>query len=1039
MGLKCQISHREGHPIVYDSNGEVSQLYMDALDVTGNEEEALNLWATSQLDSFKKLSNFGDNPSIDDVIKFYDTLQADGNSLGVSETFQIKRFMQTNGFSSLSEAYSNLQKIFKPQGILTLDTGSALKSGLYSSEELSTIDLETVGNILSKIEGQLGKEDIFVEPQSVDFFYKNSEYKTLLGTYEKVSSESLDEDLNKLIDNFSNEQELYSRIQDLPYVDFVEKFFTDEIFAQQTINRLKGLRKIPVLTYVAGQLTDQNMSYYTTLKNTFLSGVDPLPFEANFDYLSHIDFSVWNKNLSEISQILKEIEEQAIESNIDVIGLHTKAADIPGVMTILQKLVNLINSNTEPNLVSFSNSYTALFGNPVESASVEKLADQYEGLNIVKVFSNLNNDQLFSQDGLIPIGENYFHKVQIPVNKSEMYEYLYKSLTKNNWELPIEFARNINIQNPLEKVSVLNAISEYVMSRDVGFPTSMQEDISLNQLVFSHLPLIPSNTREDITMLLGISTDETYLRGPFISDFYKYILSEKMDDSEVYRDTLSKFQINDRDISLLSPVESIDDIQYSQELKDYIRLKKDNNMKYLVTNISLPVLEDLLFLNRPDLIPNSDRKYLIDGDYILTKSLRPEYMRFDDIFIKYQGNSYRKIMNLDGISSYLKIKVQLDNVYYTVNTDFSHYLESAIEVIKKNRNIIASDDSFEDFRNTIARSQVENSWFYNRKIDHKLSEEDIEYFSNKFGDFSVIVGDKDTFYKKLEESDNLNSIELSEVLSARFQYKYGLSVIGNWSDKLNAVKTLEECCDIVDIRFIQNNSRIVGFRSEDASEVEFPFIQHTPFGYIDISDLLASYVDKHGQTGKRIFIESVIHEFGHAVSSNMGERAEYWRANDGTVAIRKKVEGDYLEFAKIAGWNEMSANNMATGDDAIKIPRDVNTPLITDYAETSLEEAFAEYFSAYITNKNTVEEIIKNGITTVPIQYKQEERKVSKLDLQLFRKIKELVFDRIDKFKQGTDEKILNVSSVVNSKIELLSLYSPEQGEDIINQIDECG
>lgn len=701
MGLKCQITYKKGQALVYDKDGELSQLYIDALNVTGNQKEALNLWATSQLESFQQMTNTNENPTISDVIKFYDTVQSDGNTLSAFENFQVKRFMQTNGFSSLSETFSVLQSIFKPEGILTLNTEAAIGSGLYSTEEINSLELEAIGTVLSKMEGQLTTGDIFVEPQPDDFFYKNSDYRTLLGTYEKVSVENLDEDLNQMISDFSNEQELYSKIQELPYVDFVNRFFSDQTFAQNTLNRLKGLRKIPILSYVNGQLTDQNVSYYTTLKNTILGNVSPIIFEANYDYLSSIDFTVWQENLNEISQVLREIEEQAAEANIDIVGLSTKASDIPGVMTLMKDLVQVLNAPTENNMLSFSNSHTRLFGTQNEAAVVDRIPDQYEGLNIVKVFSNLSDNQLFSTDGLLPIGDNYYHKVQVPANKMEMYEFLYNRLIEGNFAIPDQFNLGIDYADTINKAEVLGVISEYVMSRDVGFETNLQEDASLNQLVFEHIPIAQPNVRTEIASVIDITYDEMYLRGSFISDFYNYVLSEKLDNSQIYREVLSKFQINDRDISLLSPVESIDDIEYSEELKDYIRLKKDRNMKYLAGISDSPVMDDLLFLNDSSLIPETKEYFVIDGDFSVMKSS-------PNSFVRIQNRLYRKVLDSNNISLYRKIGSTLSPVYYTNNLNFEFDREIAEGVLKKYINFNQGSTNYGEFQETVSRSQVQN-------------------------------------------------------------------------------------------------------------------------------------------------------------------------------------------------------------------------------------------------------------------------------------------------------------------------------------------
>ena len=54
MGLKCKITITpSGDKIVTNEDGTVNKLYADALRYTQNQEEALNLWASSYLPEFE--------------------------------------------------------------------------------------------------------------------------------------------------------------------------------------------------------------------------------------------------------------------------------------------------------------------------------------------------------------------------------------------------------------------------------------------------------------------------------------------------------------------------------------------------------------------------------------------------------------------------------------------------------------------------------------------------------------------------------------------------------------------------------------------------------------------------------------------------------------------------------------------------------------------------------------------------------------------------------------------------------------------------
>ena len=65
MGIKCRIIRNPQTGKIENveaPNGEQSQLYLDALAMTQNEEEALDLWATSYIDEFKEIYGNSENP-----------------------------------------------------------------------------------------------------------------------------------------------------------------------------------------------------------------------------------------------------------------------------------------------------------------------------------------------------------------------------------------------------------------------------------------------------------------------------------------------------------------------------------------------------------------------------------------------------------------------------------------------------------------------------------------------------------------------------------------------------------------------------------------------------------------------------------------------------------------------------------------------------------------------------------------------------------------------------------------------------------------
>lgn len=74
MGVKCRIIRNPQTGKIENveaPNGEQSQLYLDALAMTQNKEEALDLWATSYIDEFKEIYGNSENPlRLQDSVRF---------------------------------------------------------------------------------------------------------------------------------------------------------------------------------------------------------------------------------------------------------------------------------------------------------------------------------------------------------------------------------------------------------------------------------------------------------------------------------------------------------------------------------------------------------------------------------------------------------------------------------------------------------------------------------------------------------------------------------------------------------------------------------------------------------------------------------------------------------------------------------------------------------------------------------------------------------------------------------------------------------
>lgn len=688
MGLKCKISYdNKGVAIVTDDSGNPSELYNELRPLAENQKQALNMWATAYTDA---LGNRGEAVTVDELLRHFDSNAASESRLSTSEEFEVKQFMRRNGVSSLTELHKRLTDIFKANGTFYLDKLKAVESGFYTKDAIDQIDEEQLAETLQKIEGTLSIKEISVVPEGNITEYINSEFKTILGSYEVVSQEEVDKDIIESVSDFSSYESFLDGIKNLNFPELIDRINNQEGFGRRMFDNLKGLRKLQRLSFVSGEIVDGNNKVYTTVKNTILSNTNSLTLQEDIDYLNSIEQDLWDENQEVIKELLKEVEARLIDLNLDVIGMSGQSHNREGVMSLLESAEILLENPTDSKIAVFSEFKENLV--PTKGEVITELIDErYDGYNIVSVHSDMSEVELFDNYGLIKIGDNIYHNVDQEGSVDMVKDLIYNQLIAGEIEIPSEFLLTKDLK---DKTKVLENISTYLMSREVDSRMQKRELYSAYQVAFNHS--VVEKPIDHTDGLTTIKTDTEYLKSTFISDFYNYILKEKMANSEIYRTKLIHFEINDRDLSLIGNLDSIEGIKYQQELSDYIKLKKDSNMKHLVSLDSIST-EDLVALNFPETVPLFQDSYLREKDYVVTGINNKQY-------INVEGEIFRKGVVEGSSSLYLKVLAQEDTIYYDNNLNFDFNEKEAREFLKANRINLFDTISVVDYKKVLAKA-----------------------------------------------------------------------------------------------------------------------------------------------------------------------------------------------------------------------------------------------------------------------------------------------------------------------------------------------
>lgn len=662
MGLKCQINFASnGEAIVTNQDGSFSALYRNLLDKLGNQSKALTYWAVANSDEFQHYTDKTEaTATVEDVEMFVNLKKVEDRKLKPEELLEVKNIAAINGFESVADLYAVLNNIFKVDGKYGINRQAAVSSGLYTIEDLDSLDFASVINMMQGIENQIRTNPVFVNNESNKAVYKDSSKKTKLGTKAFISEIEIDQEILR---NAKSVEDIPAAILALPYTEFVERFRNDTAFRNKVMSGFEGIRSVPNMTVVDGNLT-QVTNDFSVIKNTLLTDLNPVGLEAEVEYLESIDEDIWLTQQDAVIDVLKEVEQDLVEMNVDVVGLSAIAGSRSAVIETLTAIKNLAeNPTSDAAIMNFAEVKAKHLGTAAVSNQFIKTDNYLSGMTIVKFDTNKSVDEVFEQFGLIALGNGIYHQPQ-KYSKSELYTYLMQKYQAGKLSVSKEFLTGDTLS--------LQDMERFVNSLNTGFNNN--EIIALYKLAFDHPISLPS---PNIANLATIKTNPGYLAKEFVTDFYNYILNEKARNTDVYTKILSQFTINDGDISLVGQVASIEGIDFEQELKDYIKLKKDTSMDYLLGEDTGFVDEDYVALNTPEKLVNYSGQYNMAGDYAILPNTSAEFLRIN-------GTVYRKVGVRNKTAAFAPIKTKANNLYLLAGKNFAVDTNEVSQILKQN-------------------------------------------------------------------------------------------------------------------------------------------------------------------------------------------------------------------------------------------------------------------------------------------------------------------------------------------------------------------
>lgn len=704
--MLCRIRRTETGVVALNVDGSSSKLYEEALTTTGSVDEALNIWAISTTDDFGLVVgevNDNDNVSLNQVLSYYNGLEVDKSSLSPREELELKAFMETNGFQSMSDLHAYMKGIF---GVLSIDSTQDTKR-IFQGGILKNIDINEVNSLLNKIENTLRLGDIYTTPVSNQTLYRTSEYKTIFGTDLIVTQEDIDVAIGQAVKNFSDREEFTKAVLELPYTEFVEKFASSPAFNDNVYERYSNVLQLRTVEVTDNGLVELKSSTAVTVRNTISRPKDPVPIISVIREIQDIEEDIWLDNEVFARHLLTDLEKRCADEGIDVVGVSDKWKSRDDLMNFLKALNNLVNEQSGKNITDFSEKKDILIP-PVQFLTSYKAEKGKEKLRLFRIFSSKNLTDLYDEFGLLKIDENIYHRIQRGGDKVAMYDELYDRFFSGDFKLTLGQKLPKEARDLKNKNKILLAIQQEVNNKQVGFYTENHEEAALYQIFFNHNPNANLVSRDKISGAYEIESNPDYIKTAFVADFYKYVLQEKLAKSIVYKNILSKLDFNDTDISMREPISSIAGIKYEKEFSDYIRLKKDSEMDYLLEPpVPLALfLGDLIALNNPQLVQELKTPYQIKDGYLIT---RPN----QDDFLNLKGQLYHKELMNGEAHLYAAVKPKDTANYIAVDFETEFNMQEASSVIN---NFSPSAFTAPSISNNV---NIDNKWSKNLKTPVK--------------------------------------------------------------------------------------------------------------------------------------------------------------------------------------------------------------------------------------------------------------------------------------------------------------------------------
>lgn len=679
------------------SNEEIFGVYNEKL-------EPLPTVGESRYLTDKDATDRNGEPYLKDVLVFDNLIRNWNATITPSQIYKLSNNFGHN-FEGMEELYAEINKTFFPNGYFEIRTDLLFNSKLYSKGEAMYV-LEHPGvqsnlqSFFEKIRKEYLSNNTYLENTINNNYFDEEliQYGDKIDDLGKVQIEDPIEVENYFKENLagiSNREVFDGIVKRLDkYPSFKQRYSYDKDFANQIFRKYSSMSKIFRAQIIKDEFSPRvKGSRFATMYETLQFSNKGMEVAQDTAFLNRLDDYVWSSEQRDVKAILKEIETKLVDYNIDVIGLsdlydRKNKSEFIDFLNKINTFTEKVSNNTHSikDISQLSQDIDNFFGRSASYEKVfKKVSDTNKGKTLVELTSEKDDLSLFEQHGLVKTSEGYYQKVSVENTLEEAYDRATDVIIQNpslingsNFK-HLSFYKDgkfdeVAILDEVNRSEVKDALKTYFKKRanELNDPNlKNRTETAQKWTIYKLMNKNPMNTEklpnfvQEEVKFQNYNGNYHYLTNNFHSDFQNYILKNKLDNTELYKNVLKYFEVNENGISLNTENNTI-----KQRIRNsYITDQTFENLKQYSIISKNKTMQDLFEFENDGIRRHNaaeNQRYYYSNNFSQMESFKGDYEvsgntlvanNSSDNFIRVKEGLFERVGQTNGVYVYGKQQI----------------------------------------------------------------------------------------------------------------------------------------------------------------------------------------------------------------------------------------------------------------------------------------------------------------------------------------------------------------------------------------------